>query len=279
MGENIIGCLNYYGFGDPINILAIFANSHNGYIVYSIVFILRVYLAGFSALLYSKEMGFNAKASVIGAIAYSFCGFAIYGGLMHIEWLAVLFYFPLMITGAEMVIKGKHYKALFVFSIMYGALCGFYYLYMSSIILAVYCIIRLAFINRLSALRNTLNTIALLLALYSIGIILASPFLLPSINAFLNSERNGNIVSIITDHTLYIPMPHLIRDFFKCSIKVTDTYAMGIGIAEWLLIAISIFMPNSSKNLQLKISLLLASIAVSVPITYWLFNGFGESNS
>lgn len=280
MGENIIGCLNYYGFGDPINILAIFATNHNGYIIYSIVFLLRVYLAGISALIYSKEMNFDSKASVIGAVAYSFCGFSIYGGLMYIEWLAVLFYFPLMMTGAEMIIKGNKRKApLFVFSIMYGALCGFYYLYMSSLILAVYCILRLLFKKHKSLLKDSLKKIGILLALYLIGIILASPFLLPSINTFLNSERNGSIVSIITDHTLYIPKFHMIRDFFICSIKVTDTYAMGIGIAEWLLIAISIFMPNSSKNLQLKISILLTSIAISMPITYWLFNGFGESNS
>ena len=30
MGEDVIGCLNYYGFGDPLNILAVFANKTTG---------------------------------------------------------------------------------------------------------------------------------------------------------------------------------------------------------------------------------------------------------
>ncbi len=280
MGENIIGCLNYYGFGDPVNIIAVFANNQNGYIVYSIVYILRLYLAGLGSLIYSKEMQFNSKASAIGAIAYSFCGFALYGGLMYIEWLSVLFYFPLMIAGTEMIIKGKVKKApLFVLSILYGALCGFYYLYMSSLALAVYCILRLLFKNGRSKIKQSIKCLGLLLALYILGIILASPFLIPSINAYLNSERNGDTISTITNSSLYKPSISNIRDFLKCSINVTKTYAMGIGIAQWCLIIISIFRPNTKRNIQIKLGLIITFIAISMPVTYWLFNGFGESNS
>ncbi|WP_080658967.1 YfhO family protein [Butyrivibrio fibrisolvens] len=280
MGENIIGCLNYYGFGDPVNLIAILANKDNGYIVFIIVYIIRVYLSGISSLLYAKEMNFNPKVSAIGAVAYSFCGFSIYGGLMYIEWLSVMFYFPLMIAGAEAIIKDQKNKApLLILSVLYGALCGFYYLYMSSLALAGYCIIRVVFRNGFSKIRQSLNSIILLLALYISGIALASPFLIPAIQAFLNSERNGNIINTLTTISLYVPNYSMIRDFFKCSIGVTKTYAMGIGIAEWLVIALSIFMPNSRKNMQIKVSILVTLLAISIPMTYWLFNGFGESNS
>lgn len=30
MGEDIIGTLDYYGFGDPLNVLAVFATKENG---------------------------------------------------------------------------------------------------------------------------------------------------------------------------------------------------------------------------------------------------------
>lgn len=52
MGENIVGCLNYYGFGDPISLLAIFATEDNGYIIFAVTYFIRVCLAGFAMIYY-----------------------------------------------------------------------------------------------------------------------------------------------------------------------------------------------------------------------------------
>ena len=278
MGENIIGCLNYYGFGDPFNVLAVFATKENGPIVYAVVYLVRLYLGGISALIYCKEMSFHEIASVIGGISYTFCGFALYGGLMYIEWLSVLFFFPLILTGAERVIKDKK-NTLFIFATAYGALCGFYFFYMSSIALAGYCFIRLLFNNGLTNIKNSLKTTGKLLGLYLVGIVVASPIFVFSVRAFLNSERNGNVIDIIRDVSLYKPSLGLIRDSFSCSVKVTKSYALGIGYVEWIIIFISMFFYNNRKRVQLKLGVIFSIILVSLPISYWFFNGFGANYS
>ncbi|MCR4654906.1 MAG: YfhO family protein [Lachnospiraceae bacterium] len=150
MGEDIKGCLNYYGFGNPINLLAAFANRENGGLFFAVSHVIRLYLAGFAAIVYLKEMGYEGKEASVGALSYAFCGFALYGGFMYIEFLSVLFYFPLMLAGAERLLnRRKSFKnaLLFIFSVFYGALCGFYFLYMASLALLVYCVTRLFFIH------------------------------------------------------------------------------------------------------------------------------------
>ena len=45
LGEDIIGALNYYGVGDPLNLLAIFINSQNCAYIFTFMFFLRLWLA------------------------------------------------------------------------------------------------------------------------------------------------------------------------------------------------------------------------------------------
>lgn len=70
MGEDIIGCLNYYGLGDPLNILAIFITDHNAPYLFSSLFFLRVYLAGLTFLYYCKYMNLNKWISLFSVYIY-----------------------------------------------------------------------------------------------------------------------------------------------------------------------------------------------------------------
>ncbi len=107
MGEDIIGCLNYYGFGDPINLISVFATHSNGQYLYAARYLLGLYMAGFSFLCYCRKVNISESGALLGSLTYSFCGFAICGALRYLEWVSVLFYLPLMMAGAEEALRNN----------------------------------------------------------------------------------------------------------------------------------------------------------------------------
>lgn len=277
MGEDIIGALNYYGFGDPINLLSIFVNADNGVFWYSFTFFLRLWLAGLSFQAYCDEMKVDTYASLLGSLAYAFCGFAIYGGGRYIEWLSVLIYFPLLLLGTERTIK-KRKNQILVLSVLYGALCGFYYLYMASLCLGIYWIARLV-ANYRNKWKSLMASAIRLGFGYILGLGLSAPVFIPAVSAFFNSERSGlGIGNILFDISNYIPVRNdnlliVLLNFFHYRLQNFS----GVLIVETLALIILLMIHNKA-TLQLKIALGLAFAAFHLPITGWLFNAFGETN-
>jgi len=107
MGEDIIGTLNYYGFGNPVNLIAVFATSSNGAQLFTLSYFLRLFLAAMAFRYFCRQFSSDPFYSDIGALIYIFSGFAMIGGAKYIEWLSVLIYFPLILAGCEKLIKGQ----------------------------------------------------------------------------------------------------------------------------------------------------------------------------
>ncbi len=77
MGEDIIGSLNYYGFGDPLNIFAILVNDRNAPYLFSFMIVFRMWLSGLSLIKYLSNFNLDKVAVNISALAYVFCGFSV----------------------------------------------------------------------------------------------------------------------------------------------------------------------------------------------------------
>ncbi|MCC8137156.1 MAG: YfhO family protein [Clostridiales bacterium] len=282
MGEDITGVLNYYGFGDPINLLSVFAVSKNGAYIFTICFFLRLWLAGYTFQLYCQEIHISRTAAVLSSFCYAFCGFAVYGGGRYIEWLSVLIYFPLLLSGAEKIIKGEKRSArVLILATAYGALCGFYFLYMSCLCLGVYCCVRLTAVNGLRSVKKNLQKCVCLLWNFFLGLFLAAPVFLPAVSAYFNSERStqgSSVMDILFHAENYIPCLNtsLISVIFQFFHDQKQNLS-GILLLELIALAL-LFLIHSRKALQLKIAVLIALAALHLPITGWLFNGFGETN-
>lgn len=282
MGEDIIGVLNYYGFGDPLNLLAVMVTKSNSAYLFTFMFFLRLWLAGAAFQYYCRCMRFDKIPTILGALCYTFSGFAIYGGAMYSEWLSVLIYFPLILAGVEKIIKDKGKPYLFIFSVAYGALCGFYYLYMVSLFLMIYCIVRLAaiFKDNGGKLIKILKKCFRCVIWYLIGICLAAPILLPSLAAYGNSERRtgggGGILACLFNFRLYLPhinvhLRNIIFNFFynrRC-------YLAGITVVQLICVLFLFILPKSRRTLQLKIGVITILIALHLPIINYLFSAFG----
>lgn len=278
MGEDVIGALNYYGFGDPINILALFATKANGPLVYTVSYFLRLWLGGLAFLYYCNRMGLRRWPAVLGALIYIASGWPIVGGVRYVAWTSALIYTPLMMTGAEELIRKTGRYRLFVFSIIFGALCGFYFLYMSSLALGVYCLIRVGCTYGFKKSGGR-RIIMRLLGFYCVGIVIVSPVFYPAVKAFFNSERTIDIHAVLTTWYLYKPSLQRIRDFCMLSIKPDDfNYMLGVLVVEYLVILLYLVRTRQARRRQIVMSLIVSLVVVMLPMSDWLFNGFAEAN-
>lgn len=275
MGEDIIGALNYYGFGSPLNIIAIFATENTGPFLFTIAYYMRLILAGFAFINLLRELNLRDNTSAVGAICYVFTGFAIKGCSQYMEWGSALIYLPLIICGAERIIKKKSFF-LFVASVCFGALCGFYYLYMCSLCLMVYVIIRLFF--RYKTLSSALYTVIKLCGFYFWGLSLSAVFFVPSLEAYFISERSGStsIISVLADKENWLPVWDRLEGYYV----VFERRELLYGV--WILYIVSllgiIFLLKSNAAKQIFIACIIAIVSASIPLCGWMFNGFGESN-
>ena len=75
MGEDVFSALNYYGLGDPLNILAVFSNKSNGVYLFEFMFFLRLYLAGLAFMAYCRYLKLEKKLLIPGAFMYLCSGY------------------------------------------------------------------------------------------------------------------------------------------------------------------------------------------------------------
>ncbi len=271
MGEDIIGTLNYYGFGDPLNILAVFATKQSGPYVFAFMYHLRMYLGGLAFMFYCRRFRMSDKAVVIAAISYSFCGYAVFASGMYVQYGSMLYVFPLILTGCERVFHRERGRSLLFFSALYLGLCGFYFTYMCSLFLVPYTLIRLYFLGGKEKLKVSGMSILECLLLYITGLCCAAPILLPSVMMFLTSSRSDSFaVSQLLRLSNYIPV--LNRRF------VSDANIMNaMRNYPVMICAAALFvLPTGKRITQLRIAVAALLIMLYLPITAIVMNGFAD---
>lgn len=72
-GFDVIGTLNYYGVGDPVNLLTVFFADNHLDQMYMFLILFRMYLSGLAFSYYCSTAGIQRKASVLcGSWLYVF---------------------------------------------------------------------------------------------------------------------------------------------------------------------------------------------------------------
>ncbi len=92
-GFDVIGTLNYYGVGDPVNLLTVFFADNHLDQMYMFLILFRMYLSGLTFSYYCSTAGIQEKPlyCVVPGCMY-FCSFALIGGMKHplfFKWYAV----------------------------------------------------------------------------------------------------------------------------------------------------------------------------------------------
>ena len=271
----MIGTLNYYGVGDPVNLLTVFFADNHLDQMYMFLILFRMYLSGLTFSYYCSTAGIQRKASVLcGSWLYVFCSFALIGGMKHPLFLNGMLYLPLLLAGTEKVLQKKSIRFLSV-SVALAFMSNYYFMYMNTILCGIYLCVRLFGHYREYGIRKILLLILKMAAAWIWGICLGAVIILPSVYAFLHNARVDTAVEEAQNFYSIAHYRKMILGFFQ-TLPMTNGWtvhgtAIG-GLAGVLMLFTS--KKRSRENCQLKIGFVVLLVLLCIPFGGKMMNGF-----
>lgn len=268
-GEDFIGGLNYYGLGDPLTMLAALFAPERTYVCYRLLAALRIELAGLAFLAFCREHRVRWRGALPAAAAYAFTVYMVaWCALKHPMFANPCIHLPLMLLGAERRLKGQSPAAL-IFAAAWSALCGFYFLYMNSLMLLLYALARHFALNGRDSLRRLPGAFGRTLAAYLLGVGMAGAFLLPAALSFLESCRNGMAAG--ESLLWYSPSTYWA---FPISFIASNGWSNAMTVPAAAMLAVLALFASGRENRGLKLAVAAAMLALLIPAVGVVFNGF-----
>lgn len=274
LGFDVMTTLNHYGFGDILLLLAIPFKSSQMEFCYGLIAILRFYLAGLTFSCFCIYTRRSYYPALIGAILYSFCGYALYAGVRHPYFLNSMIYFPLMLVGIEQILK-KRSGLLLSFTVGIAASSNFYFMYMLTILAFLYAVLRFFSMYGDEWKIHILAVLLKGISYYILGIGLASIFLFPSIAAFLGNARSGikpQFASTMFSYEGWFYKELLYGFFFP---EFSADYWVVLSYGGITAFGLAVLMMSKGKYSRfLKLILVLLTLILWVPAGGLVMNGF-----
>lgn len=140
-GADILGTLNYYAIGDPLNLIYVFSNKSNIELLYNFMLVFRLYLAGVAFIAFGHYLKKDGNGILAGSIVYIFSGTFFSFAIRHPFFLNPMIYLPLLLMGVEKIYR-KEKPYLFILMVTVAAISNFYFFYMLTVAAVVYALIR-----------------------------------------------------------------------------------------------------------------------------------------
>lgn len=259
---------------EPLYFLYVLFDEEHLEFAYTLVTMLRFYFAGITMsilCLYFKKGYF---AAFFGSVVYVISGFALYGGAMHTMFMIPMIMLPLLIIAIEEILRKKRWYLCTIF-VAVSLLSNYYYLYMNTIAMGVYFLVRFwsSDVNEKRTFRNFMSRTITICWTYLLGVAMSCIVLVTTFGMYLNSGRSGG-VQIKTSSLFYYAKDWLLSCFMTF---LTTANSPG----EWLkfgflpiamLAVIILFMRKGRK--ELKIFAVITLIFIAFPIFGFIFSGF-----
>lgn len=261
---------------EPIYWLFVLFNPSDVEFAYNFITLLRFFLAGLSAsvfFLYHKRGYFE---SLIGSLMYTFCGFAIYAGVLHAHFIAPMIFLPLLMIATEEIFrKGKWYLCTIVVAVALPA--NYYFIYMSTIAMGIYYIGRFLFTKdtEKKTWKYFFTTTLTFAGSYLLGVVIGNISLFTSFASFMSSGRPGNS-ELSTLSFFYYKDSWLVRLYtYFISAPATPGAWLKLGFIPLSYIAIVILLIKKGNKL-LKFLFLTCITFCIFPFAAFVLGGFSN---
>ncbi|MBR6483736.1 MAG: YfhO family protein, partial [Clostridiales bacterium] len=267
-GGDILNVLHYYAIGSPLCVLSVFFIESNMYVLYCFIALFRLYLSGLSFSYLCKVTGQkNARGVLAGALSYAFSFFAVYNAARHLFFLIPVVMLPLIIAGAEKVIR-KEKPYLLVISVFLSVLSNIYFFYMMVIMTVVYAVVRVIVIYG-KDIRSYL-TVALNMAVYSLtGLLMAGVIFFPALYTFLGDTRSTGGVHALR---AFYPLPYYKAIPGDLLAPKEELWLCLCFTATCIVAAVLVFR-RKKEFLSVKSLLVICAVFSVFPFFGKLFNG------
>lgn len=272
-GSDVITTLNYYVLGDPLCLLSAFVPSAYTEYLYGFLICLRLYLAGLAFGVFCRYKGSETVPTIIGSLAYAFCGFALFASMRHPSFANPMIYLPVILYAINRIFDRKS-PALYILMITIAAVSNFYFFYMIGILIVIYTIIEYILRFQRIRVKELLSWIGKFTGYSIIGVGMSLFTLLPVIMSVMGTDRMSAV------H--YIPKLYqtsfykgLFADFLGSDfLMASPRFWTVLGFIPLALLTLIVMFSQIRKNLSLKIWFLVLTIITLVPFLGHVMNGF-----
>lgn len=282
LGTNFFASKSYYLMGDIFSYIGLLFKM-DFFQTALILEILKFYVAAFGMYYLLSQYNLKAKVKMIGAICYTFSGWAIFfsGQLVFLSFYAFV---PLYFAGLENILQKKKP----ILYITFTSLClftNFYFFFTISFFTVIYYIYRYYIINESfnKFLKDTLITIGY----YLIGVSITMILTLPTIYYILGNDRLGafkeglvfkdiqvylhELVSIFVPNYLYIYNTNVFETNFHYSREI----CMYSGLITALLLPLILTIKTKFRTATLGVWICFLLILL-FPRIGSAIHGFGD---
>lgn len=268
-GADIFTTLHYYAIGDPLNLLAVLVPMKYTEILYIVLIILRLYLAGVSFICYCHYRGRRGISVAMGAWIYIFASYTIRIGIHYPFFYNVLIYFPFLLLGAEKLLK-KEKPYIFILSVFVSALSSFYFFYVECIFLVLYAVIRYISLYGRPRMATLLPILGRFFVTALLGTVMAGVILFPVLMTLFGSQRVAANNYIPPIYSLY---------YYVCSVmNPLSIYGCGynnnMGYAAPAVLGVFMLFIKKGQERYLKFGILLLFVFTLIPYAGHVLNGF-----
>lgn len=270
-GSDILTSLNYYGFGDPLNLFAVFVPTRYIEYLYNALIVLRIYLAGITFIAFCIYHGHRVSFSLLGAFIYAFSGFCIFSSVRHPFFLNPMIQLPLLLIGIDLVLRKKK-TYIFIGSVVYSALCGFYFLYMMTIMIGIYALVKFFDYYKVERIKEFINVTSRGIGNYLLGLGISAALFLPVVLGYLDCSRSGGGLGA-GKGLLFYDWNYYRDAFFKGIAPPGSWNSLSLAAIAGIAV-ILLFFNRKSEYRCLKIWLVISVAFFVFPLGGSIFNGF-----
>lgn len=275
-GDDVIGTLNYPGFGSLFSVCSLFIPERYSAYLYTVLLLIKVYLSGIIFLYYLKVKCYNTQkeATLLAACMYVFSTYTFFYGMQDPKYLDIMVFLPLAVAGIERLLQGKGKLLIpsFLFAFWAQALSGFYFFYMLTIFCVIYFVV--CGIIRLGNVKAFFQKLGIVALNYLLAIGLSAIIFIPSVLAFFGSSRNADSGFQIKDIFQWYDLDTMISKLNTLFIKEGYQSGLGLPIFCGLLLILLVCGGYTRKYKEYKVLLLLFGIGYFLPIFGSMMNGF-----
>ena len=259
--------------GDPFNIFSVICPTAWSEYMYQFVTILRLFLAGVAFSVFCRYHRRDGFATLIGALAFAFCGFCISAGAVrHPIFINAAILLPFVLTGADRIFDGKR-STMFLIAIALTFINYFYFAYMICIFLLLFCVMRYFMGSRRRSIRDFSGLVGKFVLYTVTGALVAGILLVPIVSYVLQMGRLEADVAVPVIYQLGYYL------LFQPSIAGADGAWRCVSmeaVAGFFLMML--FLADCCRRRpelrQVKVAFIVMTVFVLVPFFGHVLNGF-----
>ncbi len=265
---------------DPVYWLYLLLPKGNIDLTYTIMTLVRFFLAGLSMMAMALYFKKSYLASLLAGICYAFSGFMLYAGIRHFQFITPLILLPLMVMAMEQLIRhGKWYMMTVLVAL--SLLCSYYFLYMNTIALGFYFVCRVLCTKEYRKLKFFFARGFTIVGSYVLGAMIGGLSLFTSFGSYLTSGRTGEKAanSMITKSMLFYRMEWIMDLFISsCTYIFSPGNWLKIGTIPLAVYGVVLFFTRDKKK-EKKFFFILLTLFAIFPVCAYIFGGFSNINN